>query len=82
MQDTTTYSLISQDPKMSNYCTTQIGHLELERTNVTKNWKIGQDFKIRRRIVVSFFWGKRGKDAKPTAHGTHYPLMLNLVNKT
>jgi hypothetical protein len=67
---------------MSNYCTTQIGHLELERTNVTKNWKIGQDFKIRRRIVVSFFWGKRGKDAKPTAHGTHYPLMLNLVNKT
>jgi hypothetical protein len=55
LQDTT-YPLISQDPKILNYCTTQIGHLELKNKSNKKTEEICQNFKIRRR-VVSFFWG-------------------------
>ncbi len=63
LQDTT-YSLISQDPKMSNYCTTEIGHLELKNKS-NKKLEICQDFKLEGELFPSF--------------GAHMEKMLNLL---
>jgi hypothetical protein len=59
-------------PKMSNYCTTQIGHLELERTNLTKNWKSVKILKLEGELWFPSFGANVEKmlNLLPTVHTT------------